>query len=107
VGWGVPVVRATVMGSIAAMAFLYRGTIRVFPVVVAIAWGMLIWMPDALLLDASFGLSFGATIGILLFGEYWTEKSKGLSPLLRALSVGVGIPLSATIGSLPALIYHF
>ncbi len=95
------------MGLIVSWVFLYSGRLRVFPVIIGIAWVLLLFRPDMLLYDASFGLSFGATLGIILFGDYFSKQAKHLPFFARFFLIAIGIPLSATLGSLPALLYHF
>jgi competence protein ComEC len=62
--------------------------------------------PLAPLYDAGFGLSFSATLGILLFHppiEKWCKKNKFPHIIISIVSVSIG----AMLGSLPMLIFHF
>lgn len=106
VWWDPPIIRATIMGILSYMALNYRSSIRPFIILIAVAWWYLIWSPDALFFDASFWLSFAATMGIIVLYpniEEWLQK-------IRIPKMGIaliGVTLAATIGSTPALIFYF
>lgn len=62
--------------------------------------------PLSLLYDASFSLSFGATLGIIVFNKQIYDFLKKFLKISWICTI-ISVTLSATIGSLPAIIYHF
>lgn len=106
VGWEAPVVRATIMGSIAFLSLRSGHKIHSVSIVFLVAWIFLLFSPTALIYDASFGLSFMATLGIVIFNPIFVKKIK---PMLRSevLTQIITVTLSATIGSFGMLVYHF
>lgn len=106
VGWEVPVIRATIMGIIIYLGIKSGWRINSVNLILAIAVIFSIIEPLSLLYDTSFWLSFWATIGILIFNEKLSKFLKKFLyfwPIVTIFSV----TLSATLGSLPALIFHF
>src|SRR5262249_42946476 len=72
VGKDPPVVRAAVMATVGLLALaLGRDIPRHYPLALAAGW-ILFWEPEAVL-GASFQLSFGATLSILLL-SFWDRQ---------------------------------
>lgn len=116
VGAEPPVVRAAIMGGLAALALIAGRQSHALTSLFTAAWWMTIWQPF-LLWDVSFQLSFAASLGLIVYAE----------KLQRAVEVVLGrfIPmeitlkltqwlngtllatLAAMITTLPLLVYHF
>jgi competence protein ComEC len=71
VGAGAAVLRAALMGVLYVVAQQTGRPSHGLTALFASAWGMTLWSPG-LLWDVSFQLSFGATLGMLLFVPVWT-----------------------------------
>lgn len=99
VGFEPPVIRASIMGIITYIALEYRSRIQTLPLLLSIACIYVSLDPLALIYDASFGLSFGATYGILLF-QWWSVRPSWIQSILK-------LTFGATLWSLGAMIYHF
>lgn len=89
VGWEPPVIRATIMGIITYLAISEGWKINSVSLIFLIAVIFSIFSPFALLYDASFGLSFGATLGIITCND----------PIQRFLKKFLKFPILATIFS--------
>lgn len=106
VWWDTPVIRATIMGSLIYIAMQHGSRIHTFPLLVAIAWGYLILRPDALIFDASFWLSFAATLAIIVVYPK-IQSLAGYWKILSFLTPLIGVTFAASLGSLAVSIYHF
>lgn len=106
VWWDTPVIRATIMGIISFLAIRWATKIQSISILFAIAWIFLIFNPLLLIYDASFGLSFFATLWILTFNESIHTVIKKYIPF-EIISQSISVTLSATIWSAWMLIYHF
>jgi competence protein ComEC len=75
VGWDVSVVRATIMGIISYLIAEYGARTSSLATLALAGLILTIYNPLSPLYDAGFGLSFGATLGILIFHapiqKYW------------------------------------
>lgn len=71
-----------------------------------IACGIITLSPLTLLYDAGFGLSFCATLGILLFHKKVDDFFTKLG-VPHSISPFFSVTLSATLGSLPITVFHF
>ncbi len=107
VGWDVPIIRATVMGIIGYIALESGHKRSVLAFLILVAWWILIFSPLALLYDVGFGLSFGATLWIIVFYSQVEEILKKIPFLPRWIISIIWITLTASIWSFPVLIYHF
>lgn len=106
VGWWVSVIRAVTMGLIAFLAVIGNKKTASISILALVAFLFIIHDPLVLMYDAGFGLSFGATLGILLFHKKISEFLKNfVIPLWTKDTLAV--TFSATLGSTPVLIYHF
>lgn len=106
VGIEVPVLRAALMGILSfliASAWLRASGRAIIGLTLIL---LTVMEPLSPLFDAGYGLSFGATLGILLFQKHTENYFKRLhvpSILRSALSLTIG----ATLWSLPIILYHF
>lgn len=106
VWWDVSVVRATIMGIISYLIAEYGARASSIATLALAGLILTIYNPLSPLYDAGFGLSFGATLGILIFHapiqNYW-QKYK----LPENIYPFVSVSIWAMLGSAPILIYHF
>lgn len=102
----VPVMRAAIMGVLSyliASAWLKSS----WRAIIGIACIILIFMePLSPVFDAGFGLSFGATLGILLFQKH-TETLCTKLRIPKFFSSILSLTFGASLWSLPVLLYHF
>ncbi|MFC1700492.1 ComEC/Rec2 family competence protein [Patescibacteria group bacterium] len=103
-GFEPPVVRAWVMGSIAAWAKYYGRSVDGFRLLMFS--GLLMVLIDPyFLFSLSFQLSFLATLGLILYGEFF---SKTLSKVSKSvLFEDLGATLSAQVTVWPLISFHF
>lgn len=106
VGWEVPVIRATIMGIISYLAISEGWKIHSVSFLFLLAIIFSIFEPLSLLYDASFSLSFGATLGIIVFNKKLHDFLKKFLKISWIITI-ISVTLSATLGSLPAIIFHF
>ncbi len=106
VWWDTPVIRATLMGGVSFFAIEYGKKISSTAIILLIGF-VLVWInPFSLAYDPGFWLSFGATIAIILYHAP-LEKILITIKIPKIVSSILAVTFSATIGSLPATIYHF
>lgn len=106
VGWETPVIRATFMGILSYIAIQSNNKLNSVAVLTGIAWIFLIFKPSLLINDASFWLSFSATLGILVFYPFFCRIFQKIH-IPEILISFIGVTLAATLGSLPVVLYHF
>lgn len=106
VGWDMPVIRAVAMGIITYLAIEWWKKASSIAILFLICIWILLYSPLSLIYDAGFGLSFAATLWILLFHEPIASKinCKFLPKFFIDI---ISVTLSASIGSIPAILYHF
>lgn len=106
VGWDVSVVRATIMGIISYLIAEYGARTSSLATLALAGLVLTIYNPLSPIYDAGFGLSFGATLGILIFHtpiqKYWIRAH-----LPENIYPFVSVSIWAMLGSAPILIYHF
>lgn len=106
VWWEVSVVRATIMWILSYSIVEYGGSGSSKSILI-LAWIILIlYEPLSPIYDAGFGLSFGATLGILLFEKPLSNYFSQIHTPKVIISL-ITVSLWALFGSLPILIYHF
>lgn len=106
VGWWISVLRAIIMGSIGYITVEYgRKWWWNFALLLSCIL-LTLYSPLSLVYDAWFWLSFGATFGILVFHPYFESIGKKYHFPKWFIS-WISITLWASLGSLPAMVYHF
>ncbi len=106
VGWEVPVLRASLMGIIAYISLAYGKRVSSISLLLGLSVLFLLFDPFLLLYDPGFGLSFSATLGILLFGKLWENVFRKW--IFRECILPVfSLTFWATLWSLAAIIYYF
>jgi len=116
VGAEPPVVRAAIMGSLAALALIVGRQSHALTSLFAAAWWMTAWQPF-LLWDVSFQLSFAASLGLIVYAGKLQQGAENV--LCRLVSMEIArraVQLlqdtlfttgAAMITTLPLLVYHF
>jgi ComEC/Rec2-related protein len=106
VGFDIPVLRAMCMGILSYLAIMGGKNLSSISILGGIAFLFSLLDPLGLVYDPSFGLSFWATLGILLF---WKDITNWLWKRYfpEWISGSIAVTIGASIGSLPAIIYHF
>lgn len=107
VGIQAPVVRAGIMGILSLLAIVFgRKAVALYLLILTAAIMILIW-PEWLG-TVSFQLSFGATLGIILFGKTRAEKPKKLIPRIKySLKKDLRTSLAAQIFTAPIIFIYF
>lgn len=96
VGWEIPVIRATIMGIISYLAISEGWRINSVSFLFLLAIILSFFEPLSLLYDASFSLSFGATLGIIVFHSalfQFLQKYLKFSSLCTIISVTIAATL--------------
>jgi competence protein ComEC len=106
VGFDTPILRALCMGIVSYLAIMGGKNLSNIPLLGLVAFIFSIFEPLALVYNPSFWLSFWATLWIVLF---WKDITKWLSlrNIPEWIAGSIAVTFWATIGSLPAIIYHF
>ena len=100
-----PVVRAGVMGSIAAWAMILGRKTDLRNAVLLSALGIGVFSPTMVSADAGFWLSFLATVGIILLVPRWERLCPHWFP--RAIWAILSVTVAAQLMILPLLIWWF
>lgn len=103
-GFEPPVIRAWVMGSIAAWAKYYGRSIDGFRLLIFSGLIMVLIDPY-FLFSLSFQLSFLATLGLILYGEFFSKILSSISE--SVLFEDLGATLSAQVTVWPLISFHF
>lgn len=106
VWWEVSVVRATIMWILSYSIVEYGGRGSSKSILILTGIILILYEPLSPLYDAGFGLSFGATLGILLFEKPLSDSFSRIHTPKVIISL-MTVTLWALCGSLPILIYHF
>jgi competence protein ComEC len=105
-GFQPPVIRALVMGSLVSWIKYSGKNINAFKALLATALIMVILWPY-FLFSVSFQLSFLATLGLVVFGNYITEVSKKIIKKESFLIEDFSTTISAQVFVLPLVSYYF
>ncbi len=100
------IVRAALMGSGSVIAYQLGRRARAFILLIVSVTLMILVDPLILLHDIGFQLSFLATLGLLLFSNYFENWLEFL-PEFFGLRETVSVTLAATLATLPILILYF
>lgn len=107
VGPQAPIVRAGIMGILTNVSLLYGRRIhRLYIVLLSGCIIAFIW--PQWLMTVSFQLSYGAIIGIMLFGAYKFKKTSSTREhLMQALKKDIRISISAQLFTTPIIFLYF
>ncbi len=100
------VIRAAVMGGMLLIAFSVGRPYAAGPAIFAAGAFMLFQNPKILFWDAGFQLSFAATLGIVYGNPLFLKLTERL-PDLGPVKTTVITTLSASLATLPFILYHF
>jgi competence protein ComEC len=117
VGADAAVVRAAIMGGIYILTSRLLGRPTFAPAVLALAaFGMSLVNPHVLW-DIGFQLSFAATLGLMLYAEPLSRRTRNwletwlppewVARLMPFIAETILVTLAAQVATLPLLIYHF
>lgn len=106
VGWDTPVIRATIMWIISYISIRKNYRINSIAILFLIAIIFLILEPLSLIYDVSFGLSFSATLWIIIFNPIIEKFIKKYIKIIW-ISTIISVSLSASLWSFGVLLYHF
>ncbi len=105
VGVEPPVVRAAIMGILSLIGLMFgRKTIALYTLFLTSVICLIIW-PEWLT-SISFQLSFGATLGIILFGNVMPEEQSSHT-FLNYLFDELRVSLSAQLFTAPLIFFYF
>lgn len=105
-GSGIPTMRAAIMIAVYMLSiFIERGK-NIFNTIALSALAILLIYPHSLF-TASFQLTYTSVVFIILFTQHIFPLLKTTNWLLKWLFLSVGMTISATIGTLPIVLYHF
>lgn len=105
-GSGVPTMRATIMIAVYMLSIFIERERNIFNTIALSALVILLIYPHSLF-TASFQLTYASVVFIILFAQHIFPLLKTTNWLLKWLSLSVGMTISATIGTLPIVLYHF
>jgi competence protein ComEC len=94
------------MGLLAFFAIEYRSRVSSLAILFLIGDLFLIFSPLSLIYDPAFGLSFAATMSIILYYTPLIQRLRHSHVPNIGASI-LAITLSASLGTLPIVIYHF
>lgn len=106
VGASAAVVRASIMGIIAVIALWFGRQSQIMNALLMSAFVMTIMNPFTLLYDVGFQLSFLATMGLIITGNYLERLFKFL-PDVFGLREAFAMTFSAQVFALPVILYNF
>jgi competence protein ComEC len=105
-GSSIPTVRATLMITVFMLSLYFERGRDIFSTVALSALIILLVYPHSLF-TPSFQLTFASVVFIILFSQRMVPLIKTENRLLRWLLLSAGMTVSATIGTLPVVLYHF
>lgn len=107
VGPQAPIIRAGFMGILTLVAILYgRKNIALYSLGLSVLFTAVFW--PKWLTTVSFQLSYGATLGIILFGRVEEKKSKNWFTKLRTdIWKDIKLSLSAQLFTAPIIFFYF
>lgn len=105
-GFSVSVIRASVMMLLLLFSQYTHSGYDALSAVSAAAFCVLLFSPTQLF-SAGFQLSFGAVISIVLFYRPFRFYLKKKTKIQNMVSDSLLLTVSATIGTLPVMLYHF
>lgn len=105
-GFEPPVIRALVMGSLVSWAKYYGRSLDAFRVLLFTALVMILGWPY-FLFSLSFQLSFLATLGLVVFGNFFSEKFTNFFKSESFLVEDFGTTVSAQVFVLPIVAHFF
>jgi competence protein ComEC len=100
-----PVIRAGIMAATVMLGVWLGRKPHAGNLLLLSAFLMMIFNPK-LIIDVGFQLSFGATAGLMLFGNWFGERIKFI-PEIFGLRESCAASLAAILATLPIMLWHF
>jgi len=105
-GSSIPTMRATIMITICMLSiFIERGR-NIFNTIALSALTILLFYPHSLF-TPSFQLTYASVVFIILFTQRVFPLLETGNRLLKWFLLSIGMTISATVGTLPIVLYHF
>ena len=105
-GSSIPTMRATIMITVYMLSiFIERGR-NIFNTIALSALAILLVYPHSLF-TPSFQLTYASVVFIILFTQRIFPLLKTDNRLLKWFILSIGMTISATVGTLPIVLYHF
>jgi competence protein ComEC len=105
-GSSIPTMRATIMITVYMLSiFIERGR-NIFNTIALSALAILLVYPHSLF-TPSFQLTYASVVFIILFTQRIFPLLKTGNRLLKWFLLSIGMTISATVGTLPIVLYHF
>lgn len=105
-GSSIPTMRATIMITVYMLSiFIERGR-NIFNTIALSALAILLVYPHSLF-TPSFQLTYASVVFIILFTQHIFPLLKTNNRLLKWFLLSIGMTISATVGTLPIVLYHF
>ena len=105
-GSSIPTVRATIMITIYMLSLYFERGRDIFNTIALSALAILLIYPHSLF-TPSFQLTFASVVFIILFTQRIFPLVKTDNRMLKWFFLSMGMTVSATIGTLPVVLYHF
>lgn len=105
-GSSIPTVRATIMITVFMLSVFFERKRSILSTLALSALLILLLYPHSLF-TPSFQLTFASVAAIILFTKRIVPRIKTKNKLLKWLALSIGITVSATVGTLPIVLYHF
>jgi competence protein ComEC len=105
-GSSVPTMRATIMITVYMLAVFFERGRSIFNTIALSALAILLVYPHSLF-TPSFQLTYASVVFIILFTQRVFPLLKTDNRLLRWFFLSVGMTISATVGTLPVVLYHY
>ncbi|MFC1655633.1 ComEC/Rec2 family competence protein [Patescibacteria group bacterium] len=106
VGASAAVVRASIMGVIAVLALWFGRQSQIISALLLSALVMVFWNPPTLLYDVGFQLSFLATLGLIVSGNF-LQRIFAFLPASFGFQEAFAMTLSAQVFALPVILLNF
>lgn len=105
-GSSIPTIRATIMITVYMFSLYIERERNIFNTIALSALVILLIYPHSLF-TASFQLTYASVVFIILFSQNVFPLFNITNRLLKWFFLSVGMTISATIGTLPIVLYHF
>jgi competence protein ComEC len=105
-GSGIPIIRATIMITVYMIALLLRRTRHIENAVALSALIILMFYPYSIFMP-TFQLTFVSVFSIILVTKTFYPSLRNRHPVAKWFFSSILITASATIGTLPVVLYHF
>jgi competence protein ComEC len=105
-GSSIPTMRATIMITVYMLSIFFERGRNIFNTIALSALAILLIYPHSLF-TPSFQLTYASVVFIILFTQRIFSLIKSDNRVLKWFFLSIGMTVSATIGTLPIVLYHF